>query len=469
MRGAPPHASFERGVVIDEDEIEHSTRDVRRRDSPDGAVLVILGGELKGRSFALPSNLGGKLRVGSADDNDVVLRDDTVSRRHLEIVRVADGFRLCDLGSTNGTHVGGVRLQEALLSPGALLEVGAVPVLIGVALAELAVPASARDRFGLAVGRSHAMRRVFGVLERVAKTQANVLLTGETGTGKDVLARSLHLESARTGGFEVVDCGAVVSTLIESELFGHERGAFTGAVAARAGAFERAAGGTLFLDELGELPLALQPKLLRVLEAREFRRVGGSRTLSADVRIVAATCRDLRAEVAAGRFREDLYYRLAVVSLQVPPLRERREDIPAIVRHILEGNGQDVTMVTPRALARLASHQWPGNVRELRNALDRIACLERGREPTDQDLFDRPIDAPSRASDDGPGPMETGFDPSHSYRETRARFEAEFERSYVRWLLARTSGNLSAAAREARMDRNHLSDLARRHRLGTKP
>ena len=442
-------------------DLEAATRNVSERGSPDGAVLVVLGGPAKGKSFALPGEVGGRLTIGKSEDNDVVLDDDTVSRRHLEIVRVDEGLRLRDLGSTNGTRVGGVRLQEAILLPGALLDVGDVPVSIGVTLDRVAVAPSSSDRFELAVGRSVAMRRVFGVLERVAATNANVLLTGETGTGKDVLARSLHVASGRSGGFEVLDCGAVVPTLIESELFGHERGAFTGAVASRAGAFERADGGTLFLDELGELPLELQPKLLRVLEAREFRRVGGTRTLTANVRIVAATCRDLRAEVAAGRFREDLYYRLAVVALQVPPLRERREDIPLLVEHIL-GTG---ARVTDAGLTRLVTHDWPGNVRELRNALERAVALSNAGAEKALDVIELPesvaVDAPG-----GEGPLR--FDPSLSYRETRARVEADFERRYVRWLLARNGGNMSAAAREARTDRNHLAEIARRHGIRAK-
>jgi DNA-binding NtrC family response regulator len=455
---------------VTDDDASTSTRAVSRPDSPDGAVLVILAGAARGRSFPLPCAIGQRMRIGTAEDNDVVLEDDTVSRRHLEIVRTANGLQLRDLGSTNGTRVGGVRIQEAFLSPGALLDIGEVPVSIGVALDAVAVPASENDRFGLAVGRSRVMRRLFGVLERVAKTNANVMLTGETGTGKDVLARSIHLESGRMGGFEVLDCGAIVPSLVESELFGHERGAFTGAVASRAGAFERAEGGTLFLDELGELPLDLQPKLLRVLEAREFRRVGGQRTMTADVRIVAATCRDLRAEVAAGRFREDLYYRLAVVSLHVPPLRDRREDIPVLAEHIVE----DKTKVPDGIMAKLVDHDWPGNVRELRNVLDRLTVMSSA--PGELQLFDSPrserIERTERAEDpkqaEPVAPPEP-YDPSHSYRETRARFEAGFEASYVKWLLARNGGNLSAAAREARMDRNHLSDLARRHGLRIKP
>jgi transcriptional regulator with PAS, ATPase and Fis domain len=379
-------------------------------------------------------------------------------------VRTPDGLRVRDVGSTNGLRVGGVEIREGVVSPGAVLRVGEVEVLVGVAIDRLAVPISASDHFELAIGRGEELRRVFGVLERVAKTPASILLTGETGTGKDVLARSIHLRSGRRGPFEVIDCGAIVPSLIESELFGHERGSFTGAVSSRIGAFERAAGGTLFLDELAELPLELQPKLLRVLEARAFRRIGGDVTIASDVRIVAATSRDLREEVAAGRFREDLYYRLAVVSLALPPLRERREDLAVLTERFLEGTGLSAP---PKVIAQLAAHTWPGNVRELRNVLERAVAVCQAVGDGQLSLVDFP---PRTASSRGsiPPPQADAFDPALSYRETRAAFEAGFEERFVRWLIARHAGNVSAAAREARMDRTHLTDLIRKHGVRTK-
>ena len=468
----------------DEVDIEGATRHVQRPASPDGAVLVVLSGAAKGAMLPIPGKLGAVCTVGKSDDNDLVLPDDTVSRRHLEIARTAEGLHVRDLGSTNATRIGGAQIREALVDAGTILHVGDVEVLVGVAIDRVAVPMSASDRFGIALGKSHEMRRLFGVLERVAKTPANVLLTGETGTGKDVLARSIHLASGRKGAFEVLDCGAIVPTLVESELFGHERGAFTGAVSARAGAFERAAGGTLFLDEIGEMPLDLQPKLLRVLEARAFRRVGGGQQIDADVRIVAATSRDLRAEVAAGRFREDLFYRLAVVALHVPPLRERREDVAFLARHLLASEATESSPpaaplhIGPATMTALCAWSFPGNVRELRNVLERAAVLTRAGGSTELVLADFPPRATSagahrgRAREEAPPPAPTSdsptFDPSLSYRETRARIEGTFERDYVRWLLARHGGNVSAAAREAHMDRNHLSDLMRKHALRVK-
>ncbi|GAC1533492.1 MAG: hypothetical protein NVS3B10_27830 [Polyangiales bacterium] len=288
---------------------EHDpTRASRAAVSPDAAMVTVMSGKAKGLTRRMPGNVGGALRVGKAAENDLVLPDDTVSRRHLVLERREDGVWARDLDSRNGLRVGGAKVREARVAPGTSLLVGDVELVVGVGAEVAQIPPSEREQFGLAFGRSQAMRQIFGMLERVAASPATVLLLGETGTGKDVLARSIHQESARaTAPFEVLDCGAVAGSLIESELFGHERGAFTGAIATRVGAFERAAGGTIFLDEIGELPLELQPKLLRVLEAREFRRVGGQTTLAADVRVIAATTQDLRALVDEGRFRQDLY------------------------------------------------------------------------------------------------------------------------------------------------------------------
>jgi transcriptional regulator with GAF, ATPase, and Fis domain len=303
------------------------------------------------------------------------------------------------------------------------------------------------------------MRTLFGVLERIAPTDATVLLEGETGSGKDVLARAIAAESPRaTKPFVVVDCGAVSYSLIESELFGHERGAFTGAVASRQGAFELADGGTVFLDEIGELPLDVQPKLLRVLETRELRRVGGNKTLKTDVRVIAATKRDLKREVEAGKFREDLFFRLAVVPLTVPPLRARREDVPQLVEHILKASGAVGFSVGAEALQNLAAHDWPGNVRELRNVIERSVYMARAVGQTELDV----VSLPTSGGSAGDGLQ---FEPGKSYRDTRAKYEADFERRYVKWLLARHNGNVSAAARDAKMDRKHLYDMAKKHGL----
>jgi transcriptional regulator with GAF, ATPase, and Fis domain len=323
---------------------------------------------------------------------------------------------------------------------------------------------SESQRFGEVLGPSLAMRSIFGVLERIAPTDAAVLLEGETGTGKDLLARGLHDTSPRAQRpFVVVDCGAVSPSLIESELFGHERGTFPGAVSTREGAFELAGRGTVFLDEVGELPLDVQPKLLRVLESGELRRVGSSRTLRAEARIVAASRRDLKDEVARGKFREDLYLRLAAVLVKVPPLRQRREDIPPLVSHFLalarrrDPRAASVGL-SNETLSALSAHDWPGNVRELRSVLDRAIYITTASGEHDVRLVDLPVSPGSAAAD-------LDFVPGRSYRDTRSAFETEFEQRYVKWLLSRHDGNISAAAREAKMDRKHLYDLARKHGL----
>jgi transcriptional regulator with GAF, ATPase, and Fis domain len=318
---------------------------------------------------------------------------------------------------------------------------------------------SEKTAFGPAIGQSLAVRTIFGVLERIAPTDATVLLEGETGTGKDVLARAIWSGSNRGNKpFLVVDCGAVTYSLIESELFGHERGAFTGAVSTRQGAFELADGGTVFLDEIGELPLDVQPKLLRVLETREFRRVGGNKTLSTNVRVIAATKRDLQREVGAGKFREDLYFRLAVVPVTVPPLRARRDDIPMLVEHMMKAAGGAGLSVPPETMQSLAAHEWPGNIRELRNVLERSIYMAQATGSTEIGVVTLPT---AHATSDA----AFHFEPEKSYRETRAKYDGEFEKRYVKWLLGRHNGNISAAAREAKMDRKHLHDMAKKHGL----
>jgi transcriptional regulator with GAF, ATPase, and Fis domain len=431
-------------------------------------ALVVLSGEGRGAEHIMSA---GAFRIGKSPDNDLVLADDTVSRAHCEIVREPAGYLLRDLGSTNGTKVDGTRVKEVYLAPGALITVGKVELRLKPFAERIEVLPSERDRFGDAVGGALSMRAIFGLLERLAPSDATVLLGGETGTGKDLLARAIHQHSPRAARpFVVVDCGAVVGTLIESELFGHERGAFTGATAQRQGAFELAHGGTLFLDEIGELPLDLQPRLLRAIEQRSFRRVGGNKELRVDIRVIAASKRNLKMEVERGKFREDLYFRLAVVPIDLPPLRERRGDVPLIAARLVErlraASGAEVR-IRPEAMASLQSHDWPGNVRELRNVLERAVYMARalGHEEVGPSHLPLVGDATSSATDGGGLPP---FDGALSYRETKARFEEDFERRYVRWLLDRHDGNISAAARAADMDRKYLHKLAKRHGLHPK-
>jgi transcriptional regulator with GAF, ATPase, and Fis domain len=335
----------------------------------------VLTGSARGKAKLI----GKKLTIGKAEENDLVHDDPLVSRMHCEIERLKEGLVVRDLGSTNGTRLDGVRIREALAKPGAVVGVGSVDITLRPSAIPVEALPSKQDHFGEAFAESLAMRSIFGVLEFIAPSDATVLLCGETGTGKDVLARSIAARSRRnTGPFIVVDCGAMRWSLAESELFGHERGAFTGADAARKGAFESADRGTIFIDEIGELPLDVQPKLLRVIETRSFQRVGSGKVQTTDVRVIAATKRDLEAEVAAGRFREDLYFRLAVVPLQIPPLRDRKDDVPILAKRLLAALAPTRNVeLTDAAYALLLAHHWPGNVRELRNVLERAILLSR--------------------------------------------------------------------------------------------
>ena len=291
------------------------------------------------------------------------------------------------------------------------------------------------------VAASDKMMAVLELIERAAEFKTTVLLTGESGTGKEVLARALHAQSSRhQQAFVAVNCGAIPEALLESELFGHAKGAFTGADRARRGLFTEADGGTLFLDEIGEMPLPLQVKLLRVLQEEEVRPVGESKTRSIDVRVLAATARDLTQEVAAGRFREDLFYRLDVVRVTVPPLRERREDIPLLVDHFLAqfraSLGKAVRGVADDALAKLVAYAWPGNVRELENVIERAVILANGDRITLREL-------PENVAERSPGAPPARASGDHSLGAARRRFEAE----WIRDALAAALGNRTHAAR----------------------
>ncbi|MEZ4338827.1 MAG: sigma 54-interacting transcriptional regulator [Sandaracinaceae bacterium] len=392
---------------------------------------------------------GEPLTVGSAEGNALRLADPTVSRFHLELSGDAGGIRVRDLGSTNGTRASGIRIVEAVVPSGTTVTLGdsSIRVTDGGVRALSVGPAIP----GL-VGSSPPARLLAARIERAAVTDAPVLVTGESGTGKEVVARALHTLSARAGGpFVVVDAGAVAAALVESELFGHERGAFTGAREPRAGAFERARGGTLFIDEVGELPAALQPMLLGALARGVIRRVGGDHDIAIDVRIVTATHRDLRAAVNADAFRPDLYHRIAVLRLGVPPLRARADDIPALVDAFLVAAGHDgprAEVVPDAVLDHWCAHPWPGNVRELRNAVEAALAL---REP------------PELESPVGHGAFAEIL--GQPFRPSRDASIARFEARYLRALLEAHEGNVAAAARGAGIDRTYLHECLRRHGL----
>jgi DNA-binding NtrC family response regulator len=394
--------------------------------------------------------------VGADPKCDVVLRDGAVSRRHATIAPSEDGFEVVDLGSRNGTWLDGVALTRARVPLGTTLRLGTSLVQLLPAEEAVEIEPSGRTSFGAMVGSSVAMRRVFAVLERASTTLAPILLLGESGTGKELAARAVHESSPRKNGpFVVFDCGAASETLIESELFGHKRGAFTGADADRPGAFARAHGGTLFLDEIGDLPIALQPKLLRLAEQGEVTPLGARASERYDVRVVAATNRDLWAEVGRGTFRGDLYYRLAVVEVRLPPLRERAEDIIALARAFLETNGVRVERPSGPVFDRLVTYGWPGNVRELRNVLTRAVALA----PSNARFEDLPILLRPDCVGVQKPPLARA---DVAYHDAKAAVLARFDKDYLTDLMRREGENLAQAARVAGLERKYLYKLLAR-------
>jgi DNA-binding NtrC family response regulator len=406
--------------------------------------LVVVDGPDRGSKVTVK----GTVIVGTHSSVDLVLTDRAVSRRHVELKPSGDCLWLRDLESTNGTFLKETRVREALLEAGSGFELGRTKIEVHSTTTRSRVPLSRRSKFGGLVGESPAMRRLFALLERVSPTDVTVLVEGETGTGKELAARAIHECGPRTQGpFVVVDCSAVSPNLIEAELFGHTKGAYTGAERERSGAFETADSGTVFLDEVGELPLELQPKLLRVLQEREVRRLGEQLIRPVDVRVVAATNRNLADEVAQGKFREDLYYRLAVFRVTMPALRQRTEDIPLLVKHFLRDRpGVQISDETIRKLQRAP---WPGNVRELNNAVERALLLS----------FEE-LEPLGTALKGG-----ASVDASRPFKEVKGELIDDFEQQYLQKLLDRTGGNISQAAREAGIDRKHLERLVKKHNL----
>ncbi|MFO0651257.1 MAG: sigma 54-interacting transcriptional regulator [Polyangiales bacterium] len=400
----------------------------------------------------------GKLTVGTAEGVTLRLSDRAVSRYHLECEAHPDALVVRDLGSTNGTWAGPFAIREARLGETAEVRVGTTRLRITMEARRASLPLSSQASFGGLLGGSAAMRRIYATLAAAAPTTSTVLITGESGTGKELAARAIHATSERADGpFEVIDCGAMPPTLMESELFGHERGAFTGAAGEREGAFERADGGTLFLDELGELPTELQPKVLRALGEGEVRRIGARKSRKVDVRVVAATNRDLRREVNAGRFRADLYYRLAVIQVRLPPLRERLEDldviVPALVARIrAERGARGPLECTEEFLDRLREHVWPGNVRELRNYLEQCMILS-APPPFSEDA--------SREDFSDEDDLVAGLD-ALPLRDAKAALVERFERRYLAKALEETGGNVAEVARRAGVDRATVFRTLRR-------
>jgi DNA-binding NtrC family response regulator len=443
-----------------------------------------------------------EIRIGSMDDNDVVLGDDTVSRYHCAIRQEDTGYVLVDQRSTNGTFINKVRVREAFIKPGSIVSVGQSQLRFNAREEEVQILPSRNDRLSGLIGGNARMREIYTIIEKIAPTATTVVIDGETGTGKEVVAQAIHSLSPRVRNDLVVfDCGAVPPNLIESELFGHEKGSFTGAMMTRQGLFEQADGGTLFLDELGELPLDLQPKLLRALEQREVRRVGSTKAAKVDVRIIAATNRNLEDEVKAGRFRQDLFYRLSVVRLHLPSLRERADDIPLLVQHFLAtgvynkrgGSDARVLGVMKDAMTALQNYPWPGNVRELVNVIERAVSfcdselleladlpdyVRSARPPANagtraQTATGATRRAPTSGSGITGGNPVVSMDPNApapapptellaegvTFKDAKERWVAAFERDYILQLLRRNNGNISHAARAADIDRKYFRKL----------
>lgn len=439
----------------------HGLQDLKTAPDPDASLLglpdtvrgfrlVVVDGPARGVEW---KSKGSRCSIGSHPSNAFVVQDPTVSRFHCEIHIDGEGARIRDLESRNGTMVDGVMVIEAFLRMGSSIKLGKTVFRFEFGMENHRILLSERTKFGALVGVSPAMRGVFAWLERAAKTDVTLLLEGETGTGKSHAASSIHEASARKAGpFVAVDCGAIPLNLLESELFGHEKGSFTGATERRIGAFESAAGGTLFLDEIGELPTDLQTKLLRVLETCEVRRVGANVYRKVDVRVIAATNRQLRTEVNNGRFRADLYFRLAVLTIELPPLRQRPEDIPALIESILESLRADESATkqlrSPEFVAQVRRGAWPGNVRELRNHLARSLIFQTMA----------PAAAPEMSTESA-----LQVDPTSPYATERERILVAFEREYLDGLVRVHAGKVARAADAAGLDRTYLYRLMRRH------
>jgi len=415
--------------------------------------VTVIEGPDEGASYGAETEF---LTIGSAPGNDLVVTDASVSGYHLELRCTQGGVQVSDLGSTNGTRLGSARIDRAVVPLGSVLKLGRTQIQLregGAAVVALHEGGPLLEM----VGETATMRRLMAQIAKAAPSGVPTLLTGESGTGKEVVARAMHRLGTRPQQtFVTVDCGAFAPNLVASELFGHERGAFTGAERRHIGAFERADGGMLFLDEIGELPIELQPQLLGVLERQRFRRLGGQEEISIDVQVVSATNRDLRQEVNQGRFRLDLYYRLAVVELRLPSLRERADDIPLLVEHFLRecGHAGPVDEVIDGDVMRsLINHPWPGNVRELRNWIEATVAMGEASELR------------SQGAAAGEGPPDPDQLLGLPYKEARARVLESFEQRYLEQLLRESDGNVSRAARAARMDRSYLIKLLQRHGL----
>jgi DNA-binding NtrC family response regulator len=453
QEGSAPFFASSRGPSLDPNAtrlLEEVAADFTRQQT--GGIFVVISGPDRGEQAIFSER---PITIGSAPGCELVLSDRTVSRRHVIVSLENNEVVVRDLSSTNGSYTHGSRFKEIAIGYGAELLLGKSLIKF-LPREEVLEPAeSSEDSFGNLLGWDSKMRKLFGLLRDISPSDTTVLIEGETGTGKELIAEEIHRHSRRAAGpFVVFDCGAVPRELIESSLFGHAKGAFTGATADRRGAFAEAHGGTIFLDEIGELALDLQPTLLRALDKRAIRRVGGNVYEQVDVRVIAATNRNLRDDVAHKTFREDLFYRLAVIGVHLPALRERGRDIELLAEHFVRRFLPNSGLTIPHAqMRRLTRYHWPGNVRELRNVIERACVLSRGTALQIEDDF----------REESHAPLSVGFRMGVPFKEAKGQLIEQFERDYVIDLMRRHRLNLSSAAREAKIDRKHLRDLLRKY------
>jgi two-component system response regulator HydG len=455
---------------FDDIETAHRPR-AQRTEHVDLAAyeVAVVDGPDRGARLRLDPRDPLRVLVGQSPTCALRLADREVSRRHIALECQGGGVRLVDLGSTNGTTVNGLTVYEAALRGEESIVIGATTLMLRrieapPTPATVFGPDAPLMRFGRVLGESPEMRRLYPLCARVAASRVPVVLEGDTGTGKEVLAESIHEASPLAGGpFVVFDCTTVAPTLVESALFGHERGAFTGAAQTHLGVFEEADGGTLLIDEVGDLDIALQAKLLRALERGEIRRVGGRAWIKVQVRVIAATRRDLDQEVQAGRFRDDLFFRIAVTRIELPPLRRRPTDIPLLVRHFwreLDGTGQPPDVLVDRFM----KHTWPGNVRELANAVARhIALGDLAMAPDAAHFGGTATSGPNKGSsseDQGSSDLVSSvLERELPLARARAIVVDEFERRYVERVLRRHNGSVTQAAQASGLARRYFQIL----------
>ncbi|MCB9546796.1 MAG: sigma 54-interacting transcriptional regulator [Myxococcales bacterium] len=468
----PPRARIEGLPPEGHEDDRQRTIEVKVSDLPETielekCKLVVVDGPDRGTTLTVTKPI---IRIGTNEKNDLVLNDNTISRFHCEIRHIRDEYLLVDRQSTNGTYIQNLRVREVFLHPNCEVLVGNSLIRFEPEVESVRVFPIARGSYGDLIGSAARMREIYGIIDKVAPSDLSVVVEGETGTGKELVARAIHGASRRaTRPLVIFDCSAFPENLLESELFGHEKGAFSGAIRTHRGVFERAEGGTVFFDELGEMSLALQPKFLRALESGEIRRVGGERTIKVDVRVVAATNRNLAQLVEEGQFRRDLFYRLAKVRMTLPPLRERLDDLGRLCEHFLEDlrrqrpDGLRARRFSDEAMELLTGYDWPGNVRELRNVVERSATF---CEADVIEVEDLPGDLQARLGRPAHrAPVTTGnlVDPGTGLKEAKEIIVAQFERDYLIMLLERHDMNISRVAREAGIDRRHVYRLMKKY------